>query len=666
MRDSGPGFPSRSRPRSPLTLCAPALGPAPGAFWTPERRCEFRVWAPRSQAVTLRLIQPGRADRLIDLQAVGLGWFALELEEVDPGDRYLFRLSPSGLERPDPASVHQPLGVHGPSEVIDRRFSWSEAERRWRGIPLAHYVILELHVGTFTPEGTFDAAISQLDRLVDLGITAVELMPVAQFPGERNWGYDGVYPFAPQSSYGGVEGLKRFVQACHERGLAVILDVVYNHLGPEGNYLRDFGSYFTNRYHTPWGDAINFDGPDSDTVREYFYHNALMWQTEYRFDALRLDAVHAIADLSASPFLAELKAVTAARATELGRPFYLIAESDQNDSRLIRPASVSGMGLDAVWSDDFHHALHVALTGETSGYYADFTAPGACLQRIWSGGFAYDGEYSPYRKRRHGNPAHDLEPFRFVVCSQNHDQVGNRAFGERLSVLTDLEGQKLALAATLLSPFTPLLFMGEEYGEDNPFLYFVSHGDPDLVEQVRQGRRNEFARFSWSDDIPDPQAFETFERSRPDPSKGLQEPGATLVRFTREVLRLRRDHPALRGGNPFPDRVDLDETGKVLRVHRRGGGSNGSVSAWLWFNLGDQPAALNLPPLDSNPTMTPNWHFHLLLDSSAGTWNGPGPGFPARLDGTAGTADQGLTGLRLPSRAVLVYGQDEALGSVSP
>ena len=338
------------------------------------------------------------------------------------------------------------------------------------------------------PEGTFDGAIAQLDRLCDLGVTAVELMPVSQFSGARNWGYDGVYPFAVQASYGGALGLKRFVDECHARGLAVVLDVVYNHVGPEGNYLRDFGPYFTDQYRTPWGDALNFDGPGSDQVRDFFLANALMWQTDFHIDALRLDAVHAIKDTSAYPFLAELADVCREHAAKLGRKFYLIAESDQNDARLVRSSEKGGHGLDAVWSDDYHHAVHCLLTGEREGYYQDFGEL-EHLALAYSDGFTYAGQHSPFRDRRHGNSAIDLEPWRFVVCCQNHDQIGNRARGERLPSLCDWESVKLAAGLVLLSPHVPLLFMGEEYGETAPFLYFVSHQDPALVEAVRQGRR---------------------------------------------------------------------------------------------------------------------------------------------------------------------------------
>jgi maltooligosyltrehalose trehalohydrolase len=411
------------------------------------------------------------------------------VQGVKPGTRYFYRLD-GNTERPDPASKFQPEGVHGPSQVIDPHFVWEELH--WSGIPFSHYVLYELHVGTFTAQGTFDAIVPHLDELKDLGITSIEIMPVAQFPGDRNWGYDGVYPGAVQNSYGGPEGLKRLIDACHQRGLAVTLDVVYNHLGPEGNYLCDFGPYFTDRYHTPWGAAINFDGPDSDAVRRFFIENALSWVTEFRLDALRLDAVHGIFDFSALHFLQELAAAVHEQAERLNRRIYVIAESDLNDVRLVSSPELGGYGLDAQWNDDFHHALHTLLTGERTGYYEDFGRI-QDLAKAFAEGFVYSGAYSPARRRRHGNTSKDLAADRFVVCAQNHDQVGNRLKGDRLSALVSFEGLKLAAAVVLLSPFIPLLFMGEEYGETAPFPYFVSHSDPDLIEVVRRGRRAEFA-----------------------------------------------------------------------------------------------------------------------------------------------------------------------------
>ncbi len=458
-----------------------------GAWTVGEGRCRFRVWAPTAQSVEVHLLPP--AERFVPMAGRRRGYYEVVLDGVEPGTLYRYRLDGT-LERPDPASRCQPEDVHGPSQVVDSDFDWDDDA--WCGIPLRDYIVYELHVGTFTPEGTFEAIIPYLPELRALGITAVELMPIAQFPGQRNWGYDGVYPFAVQHSYGGPDGLKRLVQACHQHSLAVVLDVVYNHLGPDGNYLGDYGPYFTERYKTPWGGALNLDGPYSDEVRRFFIDNALFWVTEFRIDALRVDAVHAILDHSAQPFLQELGLALQARAEHMNRRIYAIAESALNDTRIIRPRELGGYGLDAQWNDDFHHALRVLLTGDQGGYYQDFGELGH-LAKAFREGFVYAGDYSTYRRRRHGNSSQHMPAQQFVVFTQNHDQVGNRMLGERLSQLVSLEALKLAASAVLLSPFIPLLFMGEEYGEVAPFQYFISHLDAQLVDAVRRGRREEFA-----------------------------------------------------------------------------------------------------------------------------------------------------------------------------
>ncbi|HEX2220227.1 MAG TPA: malto-oligosyltrehalose trehalohydrolase, partial [Gemmatimonadales bacterium] len=438
----------------------------------------------------------------------------------------------------------RPAGVHGPTRVVDpAAFRWSD--QGWRGLETADLVIYELHVGTFTGAGTFDGAIERLPELRELGVTAVEIMPVSEFPGSRNWGYDGVSPYAVQSTYGGPDGLKRLVDAAHRAGLAVLLDVVYNHLGPEGNYLGEFGPYFSDRYRTAWGEGLNLDGPDSDEVRRYVVDNAVYWVTEYHLDGLRLDAVDRIVDLSPVHIAEELGAAVHAQGEALGRRTLVIAEIDANDPKWVRSRDLGGYGMDAHWSDDFHHSVHVALTGERSGYYADFVEPGA-VAKVMRQRYVNDGRYSPHRRRRHGRPALGVPTDRFVVAIQNHDQTGNRARGERLASLVTPEALRLAAALLLLSPYVPLLFMGEEHGETNPFLYFVSHGDPALVEAVRKGRREEFASFGWTGEVPDPQAEETFEASRPRWERGESGSGARMRALYRELLRLRRAEPALR------------------------------------------------------------------------------------------------------------------------
>lgn len=535
-----------------------------GATLLADGYCSFVVWAPAVRQVVLHLLSP--EDRSIPLTPQPYGYHSTIVPGVRAGSRYRYLLD-GQKERPDPASRFQPEGVHGPSQVVDPAFPWSDAG--WVGIPLHQYIIYELHIGTFTPQGTFDAAIAHLDRLSDLGITAVEIMPVAEFPGNRNWGYDGTYLYAVHASYGGPEGLKRFVDACHRRGMAVILDVVYNHFGPEGNYLWDYAPhYFTSRYQTPWGAAVNFDGPHSDAVRWFFLYNAVMWVTDYHIDALRLDAVHAITDGSAIPFLRELSQTLQQRAEQLGRRIYTIAESDQNDHRLVQPPEVGGYGLSAQWSDDVHHALHTVLTGERSGYYADFGTIQQ-LAHALQHGWIYEGNYSVFRGRRHGSSSRPVAAHQLVVCSQNHDQVGNRMLGERLTALLPFDALKLAAATILLSPFIPLLFMGEEYGETAPFLYFVSHGDAALIEAVRRGRREEFAAFAWRGEAPDPQDEQTFLRSRLHHASAHEGHHRVLFAFYRELIRLRTTIPALANLNKDDNQVTVLEPMPVLRIRRQ-------------------------------------------------------------------------------------------------
>jgi maltooligosyltrehalose trehalohydrolase len=507
----------------------------PGATYLGNHRCEFVVWAPQRQQVELRLL--GHPPRTLPMQQNAEGYWRVTATDVQPGDRYEYHLD--GQEtRPDPASRYQPQGVHRASAVVDHAaYVWQDSN--WRGIPLSDYILYETHVGTFSAEGSFDAIIPRLDHLKTLGITALELMPVAQFPGGRNWGYDGVYPFAVQQSYGGPAGLKRLVDACHQAGVAVVMDVVYNHLGPEGNYTSRFGPYTTDRYRTPWGSAINYDGADSDGVRQFFISNALSWFRDYHIDALRLDAVQAIYDFGAKHLLAELAAATQSLSQQLGRPLYLIAESDLNDVRLIHPPERGGYGLDAQWSDDFHHSLHVRLTGETLDYYQDFTDPQS-LATAYRQHFVYNWKYSPFRRRHYGSDARHCPPQQFVVCAQNHDQVGNRMLGERLSQLLPLEALKLAASTILLSPYIPLLFMGEEYGETQPFLYFVSHGDADLIEAVRQGRKAEFRDFYAQGEPPDAASAETFAGSKLNWALLNQERHQALFQYYRRLIELRQ------------------------------------------------------------------------------------------------------------------------------
>ncbi|MDT8285713.1 MAG: malto-oligosyltrehalose trehalohydrolase [Elusimicrobiales bacterium] len=556
----------------------------------------FTVWAPSADRMEVRIYSPRR--RVLRMKKAGGGYWKAFVRGFGPGARYKYAVNGRD-ERPDPASAFQPEGVHGPSEVVDHAsFPWSDAA--WRGLAPEKMIIYELHPGTFTPAGDFAGVESRLPYLKSLGVNAVELMPVAQFPGPRNWGYDGVYPYAPQNSYGGPDGLKRLVDACHRAGLAVILDVVYNHLGPEGNYLGVYGPYFTDRYRTPWGDAINYDGAGSPAVREYFIGCAAQWFRDYHIDALRLDAVHGIFDFGAKHFLTELSERTRGLSRLLGRRLSLIAESDLNDVRALAPVSAgdamphgvpvpAGWGMDAQWSDDFHHALHSLLTGERSGYYEDFGEFGQ-LAKAFSDGFVYDWAWSPHRGRRHGSVSAGLHTGKFVVCSQNHDQVGNRLLGERLSRLAGERRLKLAAGAVILSPYIPMLFMGEEYAEKNPFQYFVSHGDPGLVKAVREGRKREFAAFGWKKEPPDPQGEGAFAASRLDWGRLSRDGHADMLDLYRRLIALRRGEPSL-GCAPRRD-VSVKRSGKTVSLFRRRGRSASVVV----FNFGRSAVRPALPP----------------------------------------------------------------------
>ncbi len=567
-----------------------------GAWPIGPSKVHFRVWAPYAKQVEVDLSGPSQrpSGHPVQLKPCELGYFEATVWGIEPGARYHYVLD-GQKSRPDPASRFQPDGVHGSSAVIDSRtFQWSDD--RWSGTPIERFIIYELHVGTFTREGTFQAIIPLLDYLQnDLGITAIELMPVAQFPGTRNWGYDGASPFAVQSSYGGPDGLRAFVNACHERGIAVILDAVYNHLGPEGNYLGDFGPYFTDRYRTPWGCAINYDGPDSDEVRAYVINNALYWVTEFHIDALRLDAIHGIFDCSTRHILRELTDAVHAQAERLGRLIHVIAESDLNDARIIAPIAEGGFGLDGQWNDDFHHALHTVLTGERRGYYEDFGRLDQ-LATALKEGFVYSGQRSSFRRRRHGSSSISRPPSQFIVYSQNHDQVGNRARGERLSTLVPRDALKVAAAACLLAPNIPLLFMGEEYGETAPFLYFIEHGDPTLVDAVRKGRRDEFASFAWEGELPDPQDPATFERSRVHPGPQIREECGQLLRWYRRLIGIRTSVPALGAAQRDHHEHDIwvEEGDQILVLHRRALNSRAALVI-LSVNRDQIPVTLRKP-----------------------------------------------------------------------
>jgi len=593
---------------------------------------EFSVWAPLAREVALKLVFP--EERLVPMEEDGRGYWKCSVADVSPGALYFYRLD-GERERPDPASHSQPDGVHGPSRMIDHGAHMWEDDN-WKGIPLSEMIIYELHTGTFTPEGTFDAITGRLDDLKETGINAIELMPVAQFPGERNWGYDGVYPYAVQNSYGGPEGLKRLVSACHSKGIAVVLDVVYNHLGPEGNYLWDFGPYFTEKYKTPWGWAINYDDAYSNEVRNYFIENALYWFGLYHVDALRIDAIHGITDMSAVPFLEQLARRVEAFSTEKRRKYYLIAESDLNDARFIRPRELGGFGIDAQWNDDFHHCVHTLLTGQSDGYYADFGGI-AQLGKALREGFVYSGVYSKYRKRDHGNSSKDRPAEQFVVFSQNHDQVGNRIFGERLSGLVSFESLKLAAGVTLLSPYVPLLFMGEEYAEDAPFLYFVSHSDAALIEAVREGRKKEFSAFSRMGETPDAQDEGTFGRSKIRWEKRTTGRHAVMLDFYRNLAALRRTIPAL--SRLDKDNLEVYELPEnVLYMRRR----QDSSDVLVLFNFGSDAAGF---------AVATEGRWKKILDSADPKWAGPGALLPEEI---VSRQEFSMTG-----RSVAVFGAED-------
>jgi maltooligosyltrehalose trehalohydrolase len=570
-----------------------------GAAPVPEGGVRFRVWAPFA----------GRVDVEVDgrrtaMQSEDRGYHSVVVPGAGVGSRYGFVLHRHEPALPDPASRSQPEGVHGLSAVVAE----PGPPPPWRGLDLHDFVISELHVGTASDDGTFDGLVGYVGELAALGVTAVELMPIAQFPGRRNWGYDGVFPYAVQDSYGGPDGLRRFVAACHERGVAVVLDVVLNHVGPEGNVLPRFGPYFTDQYRTPWGEAVNYDGPGSDEVRRFFGGSALQWLEAFGVDALRLDAVHGIVDTTARPFLLELAEGVADVRERAGRRVSLVAETNLNDVRMITDLPGGGIGMDGQWNDDFHHALHALLTGERTGYYADFGTMedlADTLQR----GYAYRGRHSPFYDRRQGSDSSAVPPQRFVVFAQNHDQIGNRTAGDRLSTLVSFEALKVAAGLTLLHPGVPLLFQGEEYGETAPFPYFVDHSDPELVEAVRRGRREEFVTFGWAGEPPDPPDEETFRSARPDRGRARDGRHAVLLAWHRELLRARRETPALRAG--VPAEAETDEARRLLTVWREDAG----CEALLVANLGPDPAP------DAFPT-DPEWRLE--LHSADARWEGPG------------------------------------------
>ena len=561
------------------------------------------------QLVLYRGSNVGDAQRqTFDLKRADDSYWDIELDQVPPAARYAYLLDDESTENPDPASRWQPEGVHRPSAIFSpQEFPWTDAS--WTGVARADLVIYELHVGTFTPEGTFAAASQRLPQLRELGVTAIELMPLSQFAGTRNWGYDGVHPYAVQHSYGGPRGLQQFVDAAHAVGLGVLIDVVYNHIGPEGNYFGQFGPYFTDHYRTPWGLALNYDGADSDPVRHFVIENACQWVRDFHADGLRLDAVQTIYDMSAKHLLQELNEAVEATARASGRAAVVIAETNQNDIRLVSPAERGGYGLAGAWSDDFHHCVHALLTGERDGYYAGFGARRQ-LAKSLADVYVYDGCYSPFHRHRHGNRVGDTPRAAFVTCNQNHDQIGNRALGDRLATLLAPSALRLAAGLLLLAPTTPLLFMGEEYGETNPFPFFCSFSDEQLIAAVRRGRREEFAAlaFEWKIEIPDAQALQTFESARLS-WDWRDENRAAIRRLYVDLLALRRTWRQSKPHDALATELVGDPAEPATLVARA---QSGQLE--LWANLSDRAVPA--------PRSQPTGDLVLLLSTAAMKYGG--------------------------------------------
>ncbi len=542
----------------------------------------FGVWAPKARKMSLQW-----RDQVLPLEGPNKrGWWFLTVEDAGCGDEYAFLLDDDMTPYPDPRSLHQPGGVHGLSRLYNHAdFAWHD--QLWRGSPKTGAIIYELHIGTFSEEGTFDGAINHLDYLAELGITHIELMPIAAFAGDRGWGYDGVSIFATHEPYGGPDGLKRFVDAAHARGMSVILDVVYNHFGPVGNYANKFGPYLTDKHKTPWGDAVNLDGQGSDEVRRFFVDNAIMWLQDYHCDGLRFDAVHAFIDSSAVNFMEQISSEVERLSATLGREYYLIAESDLNDPRVIRPREANGYGMDSQWSDDFHHALFSLLyTGDRGGYYDDFGTM-SDLHKALKHAYVYDGQYSKYRRRRHGRLAEGLSAHHFVHFDQNHDQVGNRAKGERLEHLCGLDAAKVCLGLVVCAPYVPMLFMGEEFAASSPFLYFADHDDEEMRRMVSEGRKREFADFGFgADEVPNPEDLSSFTDSKLKWDEINQGHHAEMLAWTKALIHLRRSTICLNDGSMQHLLVSTDGTRRTLVMQRD--------SARIVANLGDQPYAFDL------------------------------------------------------------------------
>jgi maltooligosyltrehalose trehalohydrolase len=578
----------------------PYTFPAVGVHCGNNNVCAFTVWAPLRKKV--ELLYSGNQ---IAMNRDEMGYWSVTLPDIHESTEYYYLLD-GERKLPDPASRHQPKGVHGASAVAGTYFRWTDNE--WKGLSVTDMVLYEIHVGTFTPQGDFDGVVSKLEYLSTLGVNAIELMPVAQFPGTRNWGYDGVYPFCAQDSYGGINGLKRLVDEAHRQGMAIILDVVYNHLGPEGNYLAEFGPYFTDKYKTNWGRAINYDDAWCDGVRNFFWQNAMMWLNEFHIDGLRLDAVHSIWDNSAKHFVHALAEQVKELARSSGRKKVLIAEFDLNNPRYISAPEKGGYGLDAQWTDEFHHALHSIVTGEVDGYYEDFGDIGH-LAKSFRDSYVYTGQYSLHRKKTFGlEPKHNSYD-QFIVFAQNHDQVGNRLPGDRLSMQLSFEKLKLTAATYLLSPHIPMLFMGEEYGERNPFQYFISHGEEQLIDSIRKGRKDEFAYFNWRDEIPDPQSEATFRKCVLSWNYDEDPESVALLALYKFLIEFRKQRKAMKGTCRDTLAV-LPCQGRVIAFER---------------NFADDHLLiiLNFDDGMADYELSSSKNYRPVIDTSCSAWKGP-------------------------------------------
>lgn len=611
-----------------------------GAKYLGNNRCRFTVWAPGKKKMVLHIVHP--SEQKIEMNSDDMGYFTTEVE-TPAGTKYLYIIDDAEKGLPDPASQFQPEGVHGPSQVVDHTsYKWNDSN--WKCPAFEDFIIYELHIGTFTGQGTFESAIEKLDLLTDVGINAIEIMPVAQFPGNRNWGYDGVFPYAAQNSYGGAEGLKKLVDACHQKGIAVILDVVYNHQGPEGNYIEQFAPYFTDHYQTPWGKAINYDAEWSDGVREFYSNNAVYWLQNFHIDGLRFDAIHAIYDFGAVHFWEVVHEKINALEKKNNRCYYTIAESDLNAPRVIHPVEKNGFGFTAQWLDDFHHAIYVLLDKEGAERYTGFGSIQQ-LAKGYSEGYVHSGEFVEFRKRKFGKSSAGIPGNKFIAFINNHDQSGNRIDGARLCSLIDLDLTKVATAMLFLSPYIPMLFMGEEYGDKSPFYYFISHSDKDLIKAVQEGRKEEFKQYiKPGQEFPDPQSEEVFNGSKLKWEKRNSGEHKIILEWHKELIRLRNENAVLKNFDKECIRAEvLNEAGLIL--HRKD--ATGKKELVALMNVSEKEIPYFLP--GNNGT------WKKLLDSTEAKWNEENTSTNKEQFSEQKQAGEQVV---IPARSVIVLGKE--------